>query len=250
MESPFSLKGKVVLVTGASSGIGRQVAISFSGMGAVLVLTGRDESRLQETCHALEGTGHRYVALDLNDAPAVERMLDGLPLLNGVVHAAGILKVAPLKIVGDDDLVKIMDTNFTAPFRLVRLLLNNKKIDRGSSVIFISSINGIYSNTKGFGAYASSKAALNSLMKTLALEYAGRQIRFNAVNPGMVKTEMYLDLLRTVPEKDILEDKKKYPLGDYGEPQDVANACIFLASDASKWMTGASLILDGGFTIS
>lgn len=249
MDADFSLKSKTILVTGASSGIGRKIAISLSNQGACVIITGRDLTRLQMTYELLPGQRHLQFKADLTDALEVEALLNKLPNLDGVVHSAGLLHIAPLKILSEMDAEKIMQINYFAPLNLTKNLLNKKKLVKNSSVVFISSVNGVYTYVKGFGAYSASKAALSSISKVFALEYGARKIRFNSINPGMIKTEMYEKMTEKITIEDINIDKLKYPLGDYGETEDIANACIYLLSNASKWVTGIDLIVDGGLTI-
>lgn len=249
MDTPFDLKDRTVLITGASSGIGRQTAISVSAAGARVVLVGRNTERLRITLEQLQGSGHTYYTVDITDEGAVEQMVSELPALNGVVHAAGILAVMPFKIQDSKHIDQITTTNYIAPVNLTRRLLNSKKLQNGGSVVFITSVNGTFTAVKGFSAYAGAKAALNSFSKVLALEYASRKIRVNTIAPGMIKTEMLEEMTKTVSAESVEQDKQKYPLGDYGDPEDVANAAIYLLSAASKWVTGTALIVDGGLTI-
>ena len=249
MKNPFDISDRTYLVTGASSGIGRQVATSLASLGAHVFVTGRDNERLQSTLDMLPGNGHICQPADLNNPEDLYGLLDKVPVLDGVVHAAGILKVAPLRILTEKEIAETFNINFVAPFTLLQTFLKNGKIRPGGSAVLIASVNGIATNIKGFGLYASSKAALESIARSFALEYAGKQIRFNTIAPGMIKTEMLTSLQKSISPANIAEDKKKYPLGDYGEPADVANACIYLLSDAGKWVTGTTLVVDGGLTI-
>ncbi|MGF6927046.1 NAD(P)-dependent dehydrogenase (short-subunit alcohol dehydrogenase family) [Chitinophaga sp. W2I13] len=248
-ESPFNLQEKTILITGASSGIGKQIAISIASMGAKVILAARNAEKLTNVKELLDGSGHIVLSLDITDEIAIAAAVDKIPPLDGIVHAAGILKLAPIKILDFDQLKQITETNYLAPVNLTRLLLNKKKIQSAASVVFLTSVNGVYTAVKGFGAYAGSKSALNSISKVMALEYASRKIRFNTIAPGMIKTEMYHEMIKQVSDESVKEDKLKYPLGDYGEPEDVANAAIFLLSAASKWITGTTLVVDGGLTI-
>ncbi|MGF6845072.1 NAD(P)-dependent dehydrogenase (short-subunit alcohol dehydrogenase family) [Chitinophaga sp. W3I9] len=248
-ESPFNLQEKTILITGASSGIGKQIAISIASMGAKVILVARNAEKLTNVKELLDGAGHVVLSLDITDEIAIAAAVDKIPPLDGIVHAAGILKLAPIKILDFDQLKQITETNYLAPVNLTRLLLNKKKIQSAASVVFLTSVNGVYTAVKGFGAYAGSKSALNSISKVMALEYASRKIRFNTIAPGMIKTEMYHEMIKQVSDESVKEDKLKYPLGDYGEPEDVANAAIFLLSAASKWITGTTLVVDGGLTI-
>lgn len=249
MYAPFSISGKKILVTGASSGIGKATAISLSRMGANVIALGRDMQRLKGTLQSLEGNGHSCHSLDITDIENVAAFCADAPEIEGFVHAAGILKIMPIRLLTEESVHNMINTNYMAPFNLIRQLLQHKKICNGASVVMIASVNGIYTNVKGFSSYAASKAALNSIAKSLALEYAGKKIRFNTVAPGMIKTEMYQEMINTIPAESIEQDRKRYPMGDYGEPEDVASACIYLLSDASKWVTGTCLTIDGGLTI-
>lgn len=249
LESPFSLKEKVILVVGASSGIGKQIAISAASMGARLILVARNAAKLADTCKLLKGENHLVIPADITDEAALGKIVEEIPAVHGVIHSAGILKLAPLKILDAEQLKQITEINYLAPVNLTRLLLNKKKVEPRASIVFITSVNGVATVVKGFAAYAGAKSALNSISKVMALEYANKKIRFNTIAPGMIKTEMYHEMMQQVSEESVREDKLKYPLGDYGEPEDVANAAIFLLSDASKWITGTTVVVDGGLTI-
>lgn len=245
-NSPFSLKDKQVLITGASSGIGRAIAIEVAKSGAQVTALGRNEERLAQTCAALAGSGHKVVAVDLCDAERLAEIVSELDSVDGVVHAAGITLTAPAKFITTDDFQKIMSVNVQAPIELTKLLLAKKKIRKGSSLVFISSVASGLLPYKGQGVYAASKGALSAYAKVLALELAPRKIRSNSILPAMVRTPL-LDTM-ALDETAFAEDEKKYPLG-YGEPEDVAWAAVYLLSEASRWMTGNNLVLDGGVTL-
>lgn len=247
MDNPFSLAGKNILVTGASSGIGRQIAISVAGIGATVQLTGRNFQRLGETAAALPGTGHRQHVADLALEEELDKLVHALPQLDGLVLAAGIVKTLPFKFISQSELDQIMQVNFFAPMLLLNKLVRAKKLNRKCSVVFISSVAGNFIGTKGNSIYSASKGAINAMQKVIALELAPQQIRVNNISPGMVRTEM-LDNATAFSPEQFEKDEKNYPLG-YGDPTDVANAAIYLLSDASKWVTGISLLLDGGLTI-
>lgn len=245
MDNPFSLKGKKILVTGASSGIGRQIAISVSGMGAETFITGRNEQRLSNVFNLLEVPGTQYAA-DLDIEKEQDSLIELMPNLDGVVLSAGIVKTLPFKFINRKDLDSIFETNFFSPAILINKLLKTKKLNKNGSVVFISSIAGNFVGTVGNAMYSSSKGAINAMQKVLAIELSAQRIRVNNISPGMIKTELIYDPIFT--EEQLKDDEKKYPLG-FGEPIDVANAAIYLLSDASKWVTGSTLIIDGGFTI-
>lgn len=245
MDNPFSLKGKKILVTGASSGIGRQIAISVSGMGAETFITGRNEQRLSDVFNLLEVPGTQYAA-DLDIEQELDNLIELMPNLDGVVLSAGIVKTLPFKFINRKDLDSIFETNFFSPAILINKLLKTKKLNKNGSVVFISSIAGNYVGTAGNAMYSASKGAINAMQKVLAIELSAQRIRVNNISPGMIKTELIYDPIFT--EEQLKDDEKKYPLG-FGEPIDVANAAIYLLSDASKWVTGSTLVIDGGFTI-
>jgi len=246
MNNPFSLEGKTILVTGASSGIGRATAIECSKMGAKVVITARNEVRLKETLDALEGDGHQMICFDLSETDKIEDFVAQLPVLQGFVSNAGTNKMSPVNFIKEDDLNEVFKVNTFTPILLLRLLLKKKKLEKASSVVFTSSLSGIGTVGTGNGTYASSKGALSMFMKVAALELASKQIRVNAVCPGMVQTQM-------IQEGEVAEQLEKglvdYPLGRYGEPNDIAYAIIFLLSNASSWVTGTNMIIDGGLTI-
>lgn len=247
MNNPFSLQNKNILVTGASSGIGRQVAISTAGMGASVNITARSNDRLEQTLQLLEPGNHQKYIADLTIEEETDDLANSLPALDGIVLSAGIFKTMPFKFVNHAELNNIMQTNFFAPALLISKLLRKKKLNKKCSIVFISSIGGNFIGAKGNSMYSASKGAINAMQKVLALELAPQKIRVNNVSPGMVRTEM-INNATTFSTEQVAEDESKYPLG-YGQVTDVANAIIYLLSDASKWVTGISLLLDGGFTI-
>ena len=252
MEStynPFSLAGKTVLVTGASSGIGRQTAISCSRMGARVVVTARDQERLSETFGQLNPVAedHLQFIADLTKDEDVKRLVSTLPTLDGVVLCAGNSTTLPLQFGTREKFDDMFDVNFFAPVELLRLLYKKKQLQKGASVVLIASIGGTHSFMPGNGVYGASKAALNSFMKYAAREYASRKVRVNSICPGMVDTPLIHR--GTITEEQLAEDATKYPLGRYGQPDDIANGAIYLLSDASSWLTGHDLVIDGGFSI-
>lgn len=247
MNNPFSLAGKRILITGASSGIGRTTAIECSRMGASLVLTGRNEERLHETLNSLASEGHNAISADLTNADSLASLVEKVGLIDGLVLCAGQGNVIPMKLATRQRIEPTFEVNYFAPVELVRLLLKKKCIKEGASIVFVASIGGIDSITIGNGVYGASKAALNSSMKFFALELAPKKIRSNSVCPGMVKTGMITG--GAVSEEQHKADMATYPLKRYGEPQDVAYGIIYLLSDAASWVTGHSLVIDGGVTL-
>ena len=245
--NPFSLEGKTILITGASSGIGRAAAIECSKMGAKLIITARNPERLQETLSQLAGEGHQMLLCDLSDSNAINEMVDNLPEINALVNNAGYTKLLPINFINRDDFQSILDVNTVAPIMLLQRLLKKKKLAKNSSVVFTSSMAGIGSSTVANGMYTASKGALSAFIRCAALELAPKGIRVNAVCPAMVNTNIMES--GSVTEEQLKEDLKHYPLGRYGEPNDVAYAMIYLLSDASSWVTGTNMVIDGGVTL-
>jgi NAD(P)-dependent dehydrogenase (short-subunit alcohol dehydrogenase family) len=244
--NPFTLKGKTILVTGASSGIGQATAIECAQMGAEVVITGRDTKRLQATAD-LMGNLKAQIAADLTNQEDVERLVAALPPLDGAVLCAGNSTTLPLQFGSREKFDEMFNVNFFAPVELLRLMYKKKVLQKGASVVLIASIGGTHSFMPGNGVYGASKAALNSLMKYAAREYASRKIRVNSICPGMVDTPLIHR--GTITEEQLVEDAKRYPLGRYGKPDDIANGAVYLLSDASSWLTGHDLVIDGGFSI-
>lgn len=245
--NPFSLINKTILVTGASSGIGKATAIECSKMGAKVIITARNEGKLKETLSLLEGDGHQMIIADLSNTDEIDNLVSQLPEINGLVNNAGKTITLPCNFITEEKLADIVSVNMTAPILLFSKLLKKKKLIKGSSVVFTSSINGIKTGSVGSSMYCATKGALSGFVKTAAIEYATKQIRVNCVCPGMINTNILE--FGVVTEEQLVEDAKKYPLGRYGEPKEVAYAIIYLLSDASSFVTGTNLVIDGGFTI-
>ena len=246
-NNPFSLEGRTIFVTGASSGIGRRTAIDCSRMGALVIITGRNKERLDEVMGQMDGTGNLAVIADLTQQDQLEHLLEQLPLVDGVVLCAGQGTVVPFKMADRKKIDPIFEINYFAPVELLRMLLKKKKLANGASVVFVSSIGGIDSITIGNSIYGASKAALNSAMRFCALELSPKKIRVNSVCPGMVNTKLIKG--GAVSEEQHQADMQKYPLKRYGVPEDIANGIIYLLSDAASWVTGHSLVIDGGYTL-
>ncbi len=245
--NPFSLEGKTILVTGASSGIGQATAIECSKMGAKLVITGRNQERLQETFNQLAGDGHQQILADLTNQKEIDKIVEFIPLVNGVVLCAGTIVTVPMSFATKEKFSNVFEVNFFAPMELLRLGIKKKKVIKSASVVFVSSIGGNWGFSLGNGVYGTSKAAINSAMKFWAKELSPKKIRVNSVNPGMVNTKLIQG--GTVSEEQHKIDMERYPLKRYGEPIEIAHGIIYLLSDASSWVTGHSLVIDGGVTI-
>lgn len=245
--NPFSLEGKTILVTGASSGIGQSTAVECSKLGAKVVITARNEDRLNETLSMMEGDGHQFIIAEQTDADQVNGLVAIIPTLDGVVLCAGKGMTLPFPFCTRDKYDEIFNVNYFAPVELLRLLVKKKKLASGASVVFVSSIGGVESFNIGNGVYGASKAAVNSTMKFCARELAAKKIRVNSVNPGMVNTKLIKG--GSISEEQHQLDMQKYPLKRYGEPEEIAYGIIYLLSNASAWVTGHSMIIDGGLTI-
>lgn len=246
--NPFSLEGKTILVTGASSGIGRATSVSCSKMGASVIITGRNKERLQETYNEmLPNDGHQQICADLVTEEGIAKLLNSVPKLDGLVLCAGKGVTLPLQFASREKFNDIFEINFFSPVELLRLLYKKKFLNKEASVVFVSSIGGVYSSLPGNAVYGASKSALNSIMKYAAREFAQRKIRVNSICPGMTETPFIHR--GTLTDDDFSKDMEKYPLKRYGNPSDIANGILFLLSDASSWMTGQSLVIDGGYTL-
>ena len=241
--NPFTLEGKTILVTGASSGIGRGIAIACSKMGATVIINGRNEQKLAETMTEMQGEENLSLAADLSDSNSLTGMVSRLPKLDGIVHCAGIGQRVLCKQLQEADLDTMMDVNFKAPVMLQTEILKQKKINKGASIVFIASI-ASDSPSIGNAVYSASKGAIISYANCLALELAPRQIRVNCILPAMIWTDLILK--GGITEEELKEDEKKYPLKRYGKPEDIANLSIYLLSNAAAWMTGSSIKITGG----
>ena len=243
--NPFGLAGKTILITGASSGIGRQIAISCALAGANLVVSGRNTDRLAALLAELRDPAHRMVAGDLLDDSIIKDMVVRIGKIDGVVHSAGIAALAPLRLASRSHVEGQMATNFVAPMLLTQQLLLRNAVTDGGSIVFVSSISA-HIGVQGVSAYSASKAALEAMARSLAMEVAKKRIRVNCLAPGLVETPMLAAARATTGGLEAI--LAQYPLG-IGQPDDVANAAVFFLSGASRWITGTTLILDGGHTV-
>ncbi len=244
--NPFALIGKTVLITGASSGIGRASAIECAKLGATCVLCGRNEQRLQETLQALEGANHIVIAADLLSEEGIQAIANQAPKLDGVVCNAGINMMAPIYFLKSEEINTVFQTNVVAPMNLMNALLRKKCINNQASLVFMSSMD-VVNPDAGSSAYAASKAALTSFMRSCAKELAPRKIRSNAIQPGLVETGMMHN--GYVSEEDLEKNKQHYLLKRFAQPEEIAWSVVYLLSDASSFMTGSIITIDGGATI-
>ena len=238
----FSLAGKTILVTGASSGIGRAIAIACAQAGATVVLNGRNQERLQATFEALAGEGHQVIAADLVDTEQRQALAEQVPVLDGVVHCAGIGSRVLCKMLEEQDVSRVMQANFEAPVLLQAELLREKKIAKEASIVFIASAAATMPSV-GNAIYSASKAATIAYAKCLAQELANRKIRVNCISPAMVWTDL---ALVGATEEQLREAEQNYPLKRYAQPEDIAGLAIYLLSDSSNWVTGSNYEMTGG----
>ena len=247
MYNPFSLKGKTILVTGASSGIGRSTAVECSKMGATIVVTGRNKGRLLETIELLEGVDHQEIVTDIATDEGIQTLVDSCPKLDGLVNNAGYTHTMLTNFINREALSQQLEVNTVAPILLFQRLLKAKKIGKDSSVVFTASISGLCCVGLGNVLYSTSKSAINGFVKNAALDLANRSIRINSVAPGMVDTHI-LDA-GTISNEQLEAERLRYPMKRFGKPEEVAYAIIYLLSDASSFTTGTTIVLDGGFTL-
>jgi len=246
-KNPFSLEGKTVLVTGAASGIGRATAIQCAQMGGTVILVDLNEQGLQETQRLINSDDTECYALDLTDLHKLTEMVESLPKLDGVASNAGIILSLLAKFSEPNDMERIFKINAFSHINLIQQLIVKKKLNKGASIVFTSSISGVYSGFIGGTLYGATKSALLGYSKGLAIELAPKGIRVNTIHLGMIETPLTLG---TALSKEVLEeDAKNYLLGRYGKPEEIAYAIVYLLSDATVWMTGSQLLIDGGYSV-
>lgn len=233
MHNPFSIEGKTILVTGASSGIGKATAEMCALMGANVITIGR-----REVCD---------YAVDLADASTWKELLDNMPVVDGIAACAGIANMNPYTFITAEEVDKVFKVNCFGPILLVKEIIKRKKLNKGASVVFVSSVDGPKVVHAGNTIYSGSKSALVGMARNMAIDLASKKIRVNCVLPGTTDTPM----IRTanVTEEMLQETAKSFPLKRFATPQDIANGIVYLLSDASAFVTGTELTIDGGYSI-
>lgn len=244
--NPFSLEGKTILVTGASSGIGRATAIECSRMGAKVIGTARNEERLQETLTMMEGEGHIMITADLCEENDIQHLIGEISAVDGVVNVAGGLNLKALKFYSEKNLNNLFKINTFSSTAIIRYLLKQKKLNKKSSLVFISSVASQLSPSAGNGIYSMTKAAIEAYSRQCAVELMDKEIRSNIIQPGMIDTDLIIEASAYYRA----EDEKQYIGGHYGKPSDVAKMVVYLLSDAASFVTGASFVIDGGRNLS
>jgi len=245
--NPFSLAGKTLLVTGAASGMGRATALACAKMGATIITADFNEAGLSATMSELEGQGHQMFTINLNDDSSWEDLLNGNFVLDGIASCAGIANMNPFTFINKEEFDKVFGVNFFGPVLLVKALLKKKKLNKGASIVFVSSIDGPKIVHPGNSVYSASKNALVGMARNMAIDLAPKKIRVNCVLPGTTDTP----LIRTanVTEEELQENAKAFPLKRFGTPEEMAYAIIYLLSDASSFVTGTELVVDGGYSL-
>ena len=245
--NPFSLKGKRILVTGASSGIGKSIALECSRMGADLILVARNEERLIRAFTELEDGDHSYFSCDIADSQSIEDLCNHVGVIDGLVHSAGMGLTLPFKFTTYEILRKMMRLKFESPVLLTQKLLKYKRINKGASIVYLSSIDGPITGHIGNSIYAASKSAIQGIAKVQAVELAAQRIRVNCILPARVETPfIHRD---NISEEQVSKNQLSYPLKRYAKPEEIAYYAIYLLSNASTFTTGSSLAIDGGYTL-
>lgn len=248
MRNPFSLEGKTIVITGAASGIGKATAQQCSELGASLVLMDLNETGLSQIAAELDGSVLQSIAVDLTNYEKVEDIVSHLPKVDGIASNAGIVKSLLARFNDIEDMEQIFKVNTFSHINLIQQMLVKKKFNKGASIVFTSSMSGVFCGLAGGSLYGATKSALAGYSKALALEVAPRGIRVNTVHPGMVETHLTQG---SILSEEVLEEdaRRNYPLGRYGKPEEIASAIVYLLSDATVWMTGTQLLIDGGYSL-
>lgn len=248
--NPFALEGKTILITGGAGGIGSAAARACVAMGARVVLTDIREDALKSVIESLPapscGGENLYFTADLTNPEELDALVAFCPSLDGLVCNAGVMKLTLTQFITEEELTRIQKINLNAPILLTRSLLKKKKIGRGGSIVFTASAAGIYRVSIGNAIYATTKCGIDAFMRTVALEFGPKGIRCNSVNPGMVETA----LIGSFTEEEKERERQNYPLRRFAQPEDISNGIVYLLSDASSFVTGTALKIDGGMTLS
>lgn len=250
--NPFSLKGKNIVISGAASGIARQCAISCSKMGARLILLDLNGEGLEETVTMLERSEEHFMAVvDLTEKEKVSEVVAQgvakIGKIHGLLNCAGISTTMPMKIVKEETLDKFFKVNvYTGYFLTQEVCKRTCLAEEGASIVFFSSVAGSY-GSNGKSVYSMTKGALKAVARSLAVELAKKNVRVNSISPGVIVTPINQNLPHIADPEKRAELEAQHLLG-LGKTTDIANACIYLLSDAARWVTGTNIFVDGGFT--
>lgn len=247
MYNPFSLEGRTILITGASSGIGRATAIECSKMGAKIIACGRNKERLENTLELLQGKDHKLFLGDLRDLNGIRSLVENVTSIEGLVLAAGKGLTVPFLFSKPEMFNDVFANNFFSHAEILRLFAKKKILRPSASVVIIVSVGGTNIFVPGNVVYGTAKSALNSLVRFAAIELSNKRIRVNGISPGMTETPLIHE--GVITEEQLEQDKEGYPLKRYGQPEDIAKGAVYLLSDASSWVTGHTLVIDGGISI-
>lgn len=252
MLNPLQLTGKTILLTGASSGIGRETAILLSKLGTKVVLTARNVERLEHTLSLMEGNNHLVLPLDINNhsevVQKIQEAVSKLGMLDGLVHCAGILQTMPLQFIDMPEITNLINTNLVAVISLIKAFRHKNIAKNPAFITIMGSVSALF-GLAGLSVYSATKGALISLTKTMAVELAKYGIRVNAILPGFVDTEMTQGAAQSLMANEQKKKWEKAHLLGVGEAIDIANMVAFLAADTAKWITGSCLVVDGGFSV-
>lgn len=248
--SDKALKDCRILVTGASSGIGANAAMFFSSLGAQVILVGRNAHKLDSIASQLSGRSSLVKVVDLSSPDLIYHEIKNLPSewlpLDGIFHAAGNELVKPIKFIKSSDFHSLMSVSVQTALSIGRAVSSKGVMSCGGSLVFMSSVAAI-TGTSGLTLYSASKGAIESMTRSLAVELSSKSIRVNSITAGAVETPMHQRLLEGMPKDAVQDYLDRHPLG-FGQPSDISNSAAFLISDASRWMTGACIVLDGGYS--
>lgn len=247
MFNPFTIEGKTILITGAASGMGKATAVTCAKMGAKVVAADYNADGLSNTMSELEGEGHLSFVLNLADENSWSEMLADTPALDGIANCAGIANMNPFNFITREEMDRVFNINFFGPVLLTKSLIKAKKLNKGGSIVFVSSVDGPRIVHAGNSVYSAGKNALVGMSRNMAVDLASKKIRVNCILPGTTDTP----LIRTanVTEESLAEIAKSFPMKRFGTPEDMAYGIIYLLSDASSFVTGTELVIDGGYTL-
>ncbi|MES3057709.1 SDR family oxidoreductase [Sphingomonas faeni] len=245
-----ALTGRHLLITGASSGLGRAAAGAFAAAGARVTLMGRDADRLESTRESLAGDGHDTTVAAFVDLEATADVIKAIAadrgLIDGIFHSAGVELVRPMRMFKNDHAASLFEATLYGSLGIARAAASRGVLSDGASLVFMSSVAGLR-GTAGMVGYSTAKAAVDGLVRSLACELAPRRIRVNSIAAGAVQTEMHERLAKTLGDTAIGDYERRHLLG-FGRPEDISSAALFLLGDASTWITGTTLSVDGGYT--